>query len=772
MAIESTISGVGFTLTITGVDDLSINFDSRQNVKKRIANILYLNNPPPDSTLLAYAGSKEVTVYNSLFIGDRSDRLYPNSRETIGNEFIYYYSPAGVQHNNILVTAKFSDSSASDIPLYFKHILDNTIQFDTIKILDKNFNDIETDQYLVEPIYEYDETNGSIITPYNILSISVYNNLESTFNENTGEYEVYYVQYRDASNNTITVLLDNIPSYNEATIDDIWGLTGELKPWSTSYIVNQINNSYQLTIPRSADSERTKFAVRYTKNSKIYVEYPVLSSSTSLWIPRVANGSFSWKYGGEPYLYSIPEFNGQSFNPIEPYKLAARAQSTKVSNHLVKLPHEDIALGGLFQYFSMLIYKDDALEYAITEDPNLSGTRYKDFDGKYVEDSDNEIIKWSNTEILSIDRMTGIVQLSLDLKDTWTYMSTYNYKEKFYELASLNMNPIYNQDAHKEIKVIYIIPKSRSNGNSGTQKSSICYITVAPNGIIEKTNQDGNDGNPNQNFNTKIFGDGIKIWGHKGLHYSWRATTYLTASAIIDASLSIPVESTRDFPQQGWIRIKDDNGKWRYTKYISKTLGTSSSPSFILSDDTTNEVPTPVTLTFNSAEPRIVELVNFIDEYTVTSTRNFIDENNAYDDTGFPNCYNRYFVLADMTVNPPHGVNEVVLLDTRQEGGGLLADKYEEAKQIQPEAQWYFDYIKYNGQPYPGNAAIVIKLPIELLDRFTEDQISEIINNNIPFGVKPLIRYYGYKPRILSVQAIEETGFGENYFGDHHFGEE
>lgn len=772
MPASNTIAGVGFTLKVTGVDGLSINFDSRQNVKKRIGNILYLHNPPPDSVLLAYAGSQEITAYNSLFIGDRSDRLYPNSRETINNEFIYYYTPAGVQHGNILVTAKFVDSTASDMPLYFKHVLESTVQLDTIKILDKNFNDIDSDQYLVEPIYEYDETNGSIVVPNNILSISVYNNLESNFDQDTGEYEVYYLQYRDAANDTLTILLDNLPAYNEATIEDIWGSTGELKPWCTAFIVNQLDNSYQVTVPRSLTSDRTKFAVKYTKDSKIYVDYPVLSGNTSLWIPRIANGSFSWKYGGEPYLYEIPEFDNQSFNPIKPYKLSARDESIKIAKHLVKLPHEEIALGGVFQYFSMLIYKDGVLEYALTEDPNLSGSRYKDFDGKYIKNSEGETIEWSDTEILSIDRRAGIVQLSLDLKDTWTYSSTYNYKEKFYELASLNMNPIYNEDVHKEVKVIYLIPKARANGNLGTQISSVCYLTVSPNGIIEDTNQDGNIIKPNQNFNTKIFGDGIKILGHKGLHYSWKATTYLTASTTIDASSSIPVESTRDFPQEGWIRIKDDNGKWRYTKYVNKTFETSSSPSFILSDDTVNEVPSSVTLTLDPLSPRIVELVNFIDEYTTSSTRDYGSENDAYDDTGFPNCYSRYFVLADMTINPPHGVNEVVLLDTRQEGGGLIPEKYEEAKQIQPEAQWYFDYIKYNGQPYPGNAVIVIKLPIELLNVFTEDQIFEIINNNVPFGVKPLIRYYGYKPRILSVQAVEDTGFGKNYFGEHQFGEE
>jgi hypothetical protein len=780
MSAESTTTGVGFQLTITNVTGLHDDYDSRQNVKKRIGNILYLHSPPPDSVLLAYAGSKEITAVNSLYIGDRSDRLYPNSRNSSVSEFMYYYTPVTVQHKNILVTAKFAVSSASDMPLYYKHLLDSTVQIDTVKILDKNFKDIASDQYIVEPIFEYDETTGNIVTPKNILSISVYNNLENSYNEETGECIVYYLQYRDTNNNTLTVLLNNEVSYHEATISDIWSVSGELKPWSTAYI---INNNYSLSVPRSLSSDRTKFSIKYTANSKMYVEHPVLSSNTSLWIPRIANGSFLWSYSNEPYLYDIPEFKNQSFNPIEPYKLAAQVESMKIGKYLIKLPHEDIAIGGIFQYFSILIYKNNQLEYALTEDLSLIGSRYKDLDGRYITNTDGDIVEWSNSEIISIDRRSGIIQLSIELKDTWSYKATYNYKEIFYELSSLNMNPIYNNEVHKQIKVIYIVPKARANFNSGRQSASVNFITVAPNGIIETTSQNGlSDGDPSlsYDFPTRLFNiNGIKITGHIGLHYSWKASTYLAETAVIDTSQSIAVESTENFPRDGWIRIKDDNGKWRYMKYIDKTRGSATTnPTLVLSSgldkegNAVSEVPVSLSITYDSNNKKIVELVNFLDEYTTSSTRDPNTERISYDNTGFPNCFNRYFVLADMTINPPHGVNEVTLLDTRREGGCINLEKYEEAKSIQPEAQWYFDYMKYDGQPYPGKAAIVIKLPNELLNTFTEDQIEEIINNNIPFGVKPLIRYYGYKPRIISVTAIKEDGFGNNYFGDHYFGEE
>lgn len=767
MSAKSTTAGVGFNIAVTNVDYID-DFNTRQNIKKRISNILYLDNPPPDSVLLAYVGSQEVNAQNCLFIGDRSDRLYPNSRDNTQSEFIYNYFPVSVQHKNVLVTKKFATSSATDIPLYFKHILDSTIQINTIKLLDKNFEELDDDRFLVEEVLEYDDTTGYPVEPEVINSIAVYNNLENHFDETNGEYDVHYIQYRDASNNTLTVLLNNELAYSEATAEDLWSATGLLAPWSTAYIISG-SDSYQLYVPPSLNGEDIKFAVKYTAESKIYVEHPVDTNSVSLWFPRVANGSFSWSYNGIGYTYDIPEFINQSFNPIEPYKLAVRAKSNKINDHLVKLSHEDIATGGLFQYFSMLIQKDGLVEYALTQDPSLVGSKYTDFDGSYVTNSEGNVVEWSSDEIVSVDSRSGIVQLSLLVRDYWEYFSTYNYKEKFYELSSVGMNPIYNTEAHKQIRPIYVVPKSQAIGNSGTQIGSLNNLIVGPNGVITYTSQNGlADGDPllSQDFNTKVYDqDGSKIYGHIGLHYNWRASTYITTGCTVGQSESITVESTSSFPREGWIRIKDDSGYWRYTKYNNKTK-----TSFVLSDDS-EEVPLDTDITFDSNNPSIVELVNFIDEYSTSSTRLPDNEDSAYSGTGRPNSYQRYFVLANITVNPPHDANQATILDVRQDGGGIDPDKYENAKSIQPETQWYYDYIKYNGQPYPGNSAVVIKLPVELLNTFTEEQIQEIINNNIPFGVKPLIRYYGYKPRILSIRAIDELGFGENYFGDHHFGE-
>jgi hypothetical protein len=357
------------------------------------------------------------------------------------------------------------------------------------------------------------------------------------------------------------------------------------------------------------------------------------------------------------------------------------------------------------------------------------GTLYKDIDGQYVTDPTGGFVAWSSDEILSLDKYNGIAHISLELKDYWDYYANYNYEEKFFEVSYLNMNPVFDREVHKQVRVLYLVPKSFPNYNSGTQTESIRYLAVTPGGIIEDTNQDGNGGNVNQGFDAQVADDdAYGLSGILNLHYSWRASTYLTADSTLSAGSTVFVETTNKFPRSGWVRVYDGS-YWRYVKYVDKTETT-----LVLSSDSTQLPASPVAITYDSSSSKLVE-------------------NGG---TGRPSCYHQYFVLAEMALNPPHGINDAEIIDVRENGGGILPDKYEEAKLIQPESQWFFDYMKYDGQPHPGNATVVIKVPIKLLETFTEEQVAAIIEENIPYGVKPLIRYYGYVPEITAITPVEE----------------
>ena len=118
----NTIS-LGFQFRVTGVTGNSFNANTKQNVRKRIENILYLNSPPDDSIKLAYVGSTELSPPNNLFIGDRSDELYANSRTGTIQEFIGDTQPIDVKNRNFLTTQIFNEAESGDIPLYYKHVI-------------------------------------------------------------------------------------------------------------------------------------------------------------------------------------------------------------------------------------------------------------------------------------------------------------------------------------------------------------------------------------------------------------------------------------------------------------------------------------------------------------------------------------------------------------------------------------------------------------------------------------------------------------------------
>jgi hypothetical protein len=750
--MAATSASLDFSITVTGVTGLSFDATTRQNVKKRIADILYLAEPPEDAVHLSYAGSSEITALNSLFIGDRSDRLYLNSKVQEGTEFIITGGgQTSVDHKLILTTQKFGIPDDTTAPLYFKHVLDAQIDLESVKIFDKNFQEVSSDHYLVELQQEYDEDTGQPVVPASYIETHVYNSLENSFNTFTGEYEAYYIQHMNASNVVTTTLLDNTPAYHEATIDDIWYVSNELAPWSKAYIVDTAGNNYYLTTPNTGEPT----AVKYIARSRLQVLPPALIDDTSLWLPRVANGNFRWAYGhavetNYSYAYEVPEFAYQSFNPYEPYKMTDRAQATKIAPNLLKLAHEEVQEPtAFFRSLSITIEQDGSAIYAFTEDAALVGQRYETVSGQNVLGLDGEYVVWSDTELLSVDHWSGIVQLGITLKDYWSFYGAYTYKETALEVVGLNMNPVFDREAHKQIRALYLVPQSAPNGNTGIQEAAIRWVKVSPAGIIEETNQDGTSNNPNIAFDAQRGdADAYSISGVVGLHYNWRASTYVNGNSTIDAGEALRVEHTADFPRSGWIRVKDSSDKWVYVKYTSKTDTT-----LVLSDDSLHVPDTPFSITYSVSDLRTVEVVNFIDQYTTLSISKNSIEYDAFGlaPTALPNCWSQYFVLAEMAINPPHGIDDIALIDVREDGGGVHPTLYNDAKQLNPEVQWYYDFLKYSGQPTPGNAAAVIKLPVDLLKTFTEEQVEAIIDDNISYGIKPLIRWYGYTPQITSV---------------------
>jgi len=749
-----TTSILNFQFRLTGVEGDPFNTRTRQNVKKSIGKILYLEEPPTSAVKLAYVGSREITPTANIFIADRSDVLYSNSKTSTSSEFYVESTAAEVVSANFIVTAEFNEADSGNIPLYYKHEITKHAIPDTLKVFDQNFNEVSSDKYKLRYNYSYDEDTGEIETSGGsavVNSFYLFNSLESSFDVDTGDYKVYFIQYVDGSTSpdtVVTELLNNENAYLPATSDDFWHVTSSLKYWKRAY---SLSSDLVLTMPQSPCS------VKYIETNRMSLHLPTDYDDESPWFPRIANGNFVHSAYGNLYKYNIPEFENQAFNPIEPYKLAVKEKCQKVSDRLIKLPHNEIVYGSFTSYVNLLFELDGTIKYAITNDSSKDGDEVYDFDGNKVPVSNGGFLTWSYNNFLGIDRLSGMVHVSFDVKDAYDIYATYPYYERFYSLTSLTMNPVFDSEAHKELRVVYVVPAAMPNNNNTIQTESIKWLKVSSAGRITSCNQDDTGYNENINFDAKIHdSDGYYIDGVLGLHYKWEAST--TANAQFPSSEveilpgnQFTVNSTSGFPRSGWLRALDTSGKYRYFKYLSKT-----DTVFNLSSSS-NEVPSNGSIDISDGET--VELVNFVDERTVLTSRDKSIEDSAWgpgtDPWGnfeiYPRIYSRYFVLGELSINPPHSINTLTVVDVREDGGGVDEDKYDEAKALNPEIQWYNDYEKFDGQVYPGSSIAVVKLPVSILESFTLDNLRKIIEENIPSGVYPLIRFYGYEPRVVSI---------------------
>lgn len=105
--------------------------------------------------------------------------------------------------------------------------------------------------------------------------------------------------------------------------------------------------------------------------------------------------------------------------------------------------------------------------------------------------------------------------------------------------------------------------------------------------------------------------------------------------------------------------------------------------------------------------------------------------------------------LATVMVRETQGnISDIVLLDTRSRGGGLresvTLSKMEEvnkATNMPLPSEHYWDISNWNNPPYFTNGTIVVELPKSILDKFTKDEVTKIVNKHVAYGSFVIIDY-------------------------------
>lgn len=702
MAIGS--NSIGHRVTVTGIPGIGF-VDTRQNVKKRL-EIFRFNNDIPDGDInITYAASSPVNAKNNLFISDKSTSINENSPNFLVEEQTFNGTTFSTFFKNFLLTDVFTPATTTReaTPLYFRHILDAEVDENSVTILDQNFNPIDGNLYVVEKPLDFNDDDGLIMDgsdvdhPLTYQGVFVYNNLENTFNAETGEFIVYYVGYADTNGDTVHVLLNNTNVFNEAQFDDIFQLTSQLKPWVKAYEIDENNGVFDITTPTT-----NLFSLKSLDTARIFVTEPIDKDANLPWFVRITNGSFKFINGVETYVYSLPEFLTQNFNPVFPFKFIISEEAVRVNEHLLKLSRNNINVDPLnsFELDIEIFDADDNILLAITTDVGKDGDTYINNLG------DDTTIKWQADQIQSIDKKFGFIYMVPVLKDTYQIRVTYYFEEKFYEFTQVNFNPTQNNEVLNGRVILYLVPTNATNNDNLGHSSALHYLKVAPDGLITFTSQDGTGGN--ENLKT---GD-----------------TYMIEAA--DRRSSTPGGLAHIF----WVNRNPQHMGMYYDAVPNAAAGAGQSTvangAGISHTFQVFPIPGPAPETF-------------VENFTVKAA------------AGQPGLDKRYLVLAEIFVNEHTFPDLTTLLDTRVKGGGIKQNRIQDALVKNPEVQWYNDIGTFNGRPFPGTSVIIVKIPYTILEEFggllTKKQVKQIVRRHMSLGSEPIIRYYGAKPEFTSI---------------------
>lgn len=703
------------------VDSVAISFDvdTRRNVRKPIHDIVYTSNLGDRSATSAYVGSRPITPSLNILFKDRSNSIGENNLRATSAPRFFSGSSVETSYTSFLLTDTFvrSPDGTTLLPLFYRHLLTtDVVALDSVKVFDSTGQEVSQTYWKVEVL-----PDGKSY---------LMNSLESSYDPGTADYNVYWVQYGTVSGastiGTKKVLVSNKPAYNLATFDDINPLTSSLYTYAKAYILTLLGTGGYLV--NTPDSSK-QYAIRDAYGTRIELKLPVAVDDEDFWFASVTNSSWTKSYrtnnDPEVFTYDVPEYYNQDFNPYAPYKQDVDRKAFWVAKRLVKLPRRHIYENADEFTLDLVVWdkEEEVVKYALTTDATKVGTVFTDADGEahsssLVEDN----ILWTDSEILSIDRLGGFINLSVDLRSDYVLRGTYYYEEEQLELTQINLNPVLNPVVQNKKIVFYLVPKSEDPNNNLLRTSSIHYLIVNEFGTIDSCSQDGVDGN--EDLATSLT---------NGYWFYERTASATTSVTIAPAHTTVTVTSTADWPEKGVIRVK--NG----AQELSMTYeGKTSTVLTLTAAASTFGLGTTITA------PVTVRLGSFVDNWTVDSTWPFTPGmgSSGAGDTGH---WYRYLILGEISVVANMSISDLSLIDTRLEGGIIRDSVYEDARALNPEVAWRREEYEEFGQYYPGRGAIVVKLPYGLLDTYggslTEDQIRAIVSRHVAGGMYVIVRF-------------------------------
>jgi len=720
------------------ISDVSGQIDilTRRNVKKPLIFPAYRGKVESYSAGLAFVGSKDITPTQNLRILHKEGSVLENSLDIFRGITIFRGGTYLAQSKSFLLTDVVADYiSPAPVPLFWKHQLPSaSINPDSISLVDSEYNEVDENSYRAIRISEIDENTG-LVVPGSYEECSLFTNCKNSYNEETGEINLYYVRF-EVYGQSYFELLSPQPAFSLAGIDDVSEITGSLKWWRKKYVVS---SDLEITAPGVGT-----YYLTYQDEARISLVPYGKKDDTLPWFAGVTNGSFSRAIHGGFFNYDIPEFPLQDFVPIYPYKRSVDLVQ-QISPGILYLPltHLRVEETSLFPLEIVIRDKDLNPLYALTTTTSKAGESYYEGGIRATRPSGQtrEYITWNTQGILGVDALNGFVLLRDQYPLSYYFETSYLYEEQTFEITTVNLNPIFGDGSTDDFHVVYIIPRGGDNIGTTDRTGSVHYLRVDSSGRILGFSQDGSDGNLNLS----------SFVGNNPFFYSWSASSKVLGEGIIgdstltlDKSLfSLREDGEVDLPGRGafligsHVGVEDSIlGTESFLLYYSSFIGTITEVILTLSSPLTQIIP----------DETPVKLLSFKDLFSTEGVNNL-----------------QYLVLGEVDFSCDTRIEDLSVLDVRRNGGYIKEEYLLESVRKDPRAFWASEFASPGvGQPVPGYSAAVVKIPFTILQdyggSFTLEQIESIVTTrHLASGILPTIVLTGAIPVILSLVATSTT---------------
>lgn len=246
----------------------------------------------------------------------------------------------------------------------------------------------------------------------------------------------YAVSYQSRTSYDVALELNNSPfPIDVRPLCFIQSLSSSELRASGSQIPNGFDPEDVSLDGRSCIVRSNRYAVQFNKSAAITVNSPYPANATAPWWGRISNGSFSELYKGIRYIFSMPEYNMQTWSSVwgKPFVDVEGETAQFVSANVIKLSK------------APLLYKN-----------NIS-ILSEDLQTKYPV----SIIK-------DVDVYNGYIYLHNTGTLPKNVVVSYTYLEENYVYKHINLNGHFSQNPYilDKYVVFYALPTSSSSGIS------------------------------------------------------------------------------------------------------------------------------------------------------------------------------------------------------------------------------------------------------------------------------------------------------------------